>query len=416
MTDWLGTFNAFIEDTCVIGAVAYGLTRTKALSAFFEGAEPERRTLLGFVFGLLASTEVVFPGARSPYVSHTLIICLAQFAGGAAVSFPAILTVFVLGVVIRGPSEATQTLAALIVVAVIVEGVRRGLRRTPTILTVSLTGGLCQAAALLIRDRLFPLLGAPHLAPYSLASVFANAFGLFVAMLVWQDAQTRLKSEQNRLEAEHAQTMLVAADLAALRARIHPHFMFNTLNAISALCDIDPRKAQSYVLKVSQLLRRHIEVDTTSLTSVETELEYARTYVEIQQVRFGKKANVHFDLEGNLGSLMIPAFSIQTLVENAFLHGLEQKTDQGFIRIAVRPHSNRVTYAVMDNGPGIKADRISACIPDEPMPRHGLGIVDKQLTSLFGNRSRLRIYSSPGLGTTVAFEVPGPNKVKDNVK
>jgi len=405
-TDWLSTFNAFIEDTCVVGTVAYGLTRTKALGAFFDGSTPERRTLLGLIFGVLASTEVIFPGARSPYVFHTLIIVLAQFAGGADVSLPAILTVFASGLVLRGPREAILTLVILVSVALLVEVVRKWWPKTPTTFLVSATGGIAQALAVLIRNKIMPLMGAGSFDPYSPASIAANTFGLFIAMFVWRDAQTRVKSEQNRLEAEHVQTLLVSAELAALRARIRPHFLFNALTAIAALCDIDPQKAQVAVLKVSQLTRRHIEVDATSLTTVEKELEYVRTYVEIQQMRFGKKASVKYELGDDIADLALPAFSIQTLVENAFQHGLERRSGQGSIRIAIRRRHGHVIYAVMDDGAGMDENQRKVCLPDEDTPRHGLVIVDKELRSLFGPRGRLRIFSSPGVGTTVAFAVP----------
>ena len=373
--------------------------------------------MLGLIFGVLASTEVIFPGARSPYVFHTLIICLAQFAGGAEVSLPAILTVFASGLVLRGPSEAIQTLVVLIVIALIVESVRRWWRKTPTILLVGITGCVAQAIALLMRDNLFPWIGAPHLEPYRYASIFANTFGLLIVMLVWRDAQTRVKSEQNRLEAEHMRTLLIAADLAALRARIRPHFLFNTLTAIAALCDIDPNKAQVAVLKASQLMRRHIEVDTTSLISVEKELEYVRTYTEIQQVRFGKKARVAFDIEeSDVSKLMIPAFSIQTLVENAFQHGLERRSGQGSIRIAIRRHGNDVLYAVMDDGAGMDARQLKACLPTEDSPKHGLVIVDQQLRALFGSHGRLRLFSIPGGGTTAAFRVSDHHNLQDVIE
>lgn len=404
--DWLSTFNAFIEDTCVVGTVAYGLTRTKALGAFFEGSTPERRTVLGLIFGVLASTEVIFPGARSPYVFHTLIIVLAQFAGGADVSLPAILTVFAGSLVLRGPREAIQSLVILITVALIVELVRRWWKKTPTMVLVAITGGVAQTVALIIRNAMMPAMGAGSFVPYLPTSILANMFGLFIAMFVWRDAQTRVKSEQNRLEAEHVQTLLVSAELAALRARIRPHFLFNALTAIAALCDLDPQKAQVAVLKVSQLTRRHIEVDPSSLTSVEKELEYVRTYVEIQQMRFGKKARVEYELGENLSDLALPAFSIQTLVENAFQHGLERRSGQGCIRIAIRRRHGHVIYAVIDDGIGMDAAQRKACLPDESNPRHGLVIVDKELRSLFGSRGRLRIFSTPGLGTTVAFLVP----------
>lgn len=406
-TNWLDTFNAFIEDTCVVGTVAYGLTRTKALAAFFEGSTPEKRTFLGLLFGLLASTEVVFPGDRSPYVFHTLIICLAQFAGGVDVSLPAILTVFAAGLALHGPSEAIQTLVVLIAVALLVEGFRKVWHRAPSALLAGVAGGAAQFLALTIRNSVLPLLGAQLLPPYSITTVMANSFGLFLITIVWKDAQTRLKSEQNRLEAEHVRTLLIAADLAALRARIRPHFLFNTLTAIAALCDIDPHKAQTAVMKLSQLMRRHIEVDTISLTTVDKELEYVRTYVEIQQVRFGKKAKVAFDLVDDIGSLQIPAFSIQTLVENSFQHGLEKSAGQGSIRIVIRRYARGVIYAVMDDGAGMNPVGIQACIPDESVPRHGLVIVDKELRSLFGDRSRLRILSQTDKGTTVAFRTPG---------
>lgn len=404
--NWLDTFNAFIEDTCVVGTVAYGLTRTKALGAFFEGSTPEGRTVLGLIFGLLASTEVIFPGDRNPYVFHTLIICLAQFAGGADVSLPAILTVFGCGLALRGPSEAIQTLVVLVTVGLLSECVRKWWKNKPSALLVGICGGVAQLLALLIRNLLMPLIGATLLTPYPSASVLANTFGLFLVMAIWRDALTRLKSEQNRLEAEHVRTLLVAADLAALRARIRPHFLFNTLTAIAALCDIDPSKAQAAVLKVSTLMRRHIEVDGTTLSTVKKELEYVKTYAEIQQVRFGKKAIVLYDLDEQLEAVKIPAFCIQTLVENGFQHGLERRSGQGCIRIVIHKHLNCLLCAVIDDGAGMSPAEVRACLPDEAIPRHGLVIVDKELRLLFGHRSRLKILSTPNKGTSVAFRIP----------
>jgi LytS/YehU family sensor histidine kinase len=301
----------------------------------------------------------------------------------------------------------------LIAVALVVQIVRRWWRKTPTTIVVGLTGGATQCLALLLRDKVLPMMGTQRLEPYDTASIFANTFGLFLAMLVWKDAQTRLKSEHNRLEAEHMRTLVIAADLAALRARIRPHFLFNTLAAIAALCDIDPRKAQLSVLKVSQLMRRHIEVDTTSLINVEKEMEYVRTYVEIQQVRFGSKARVQYDYSESMASLMIPAFSIQTMVENSFQHGLERRSGQGSIRIAIIGRRRDSVCAVIDDGAGMTADQAKACLPNEAMPRHGLAIVDQQLRSMFGQRGRLRIFSIPGVGTTVAFRVPSRHLEED---
>jgi len=389
--------------------VAWGLTRTKALSAFFDGSSLEKRTLLGLIFGVLASSEVIFPGDRAPYVSHTLLVCLAQFVGGADVALPAILTVFVVGMALRGPSEAIQTLVVLSFVGLVVEIIRRWWRKRPTILIVSLTGALTQTLALVLRNVLLPLTGSVQLVPYHLASVFANAFGLFLIMVVWKDAQTRATSEQNRLDVEHVRTLLLAADLNALRARIRPHFLFNAFTAIAALCDIDPKKAQSSILKMGQLMRRHIEVDSASLIGLDKELDYVRTYVEIQQLRFGKKASVIYDLEQDSMTAKIPAFSLQTLVENAFQHGIERRTGPGTVTISIRRSRHRIVLAVRDDGAGMDESQRKSCIGKDDPPTHGLTIADRQLRTVFGDTGRMRLFSRINHGTVAAFQIPVPD-------
>ena len=401
----LSTFNAFIEDTCVVGTVAYGLTRTRALGAFFAGSTPEGRTLLGLVFGLLASSEVIFAGDRAPYVFHTLLICLADFAGGIEVSIPAILTVFAASLTLHGGNEGLQTLLTLGFVGAISELVRRTWTKTPGIWIGALIAGFAQLVALSLRNHVLPNLGFGPLPPYVWTSVIANTFGMGVVILVWRDSQTRLESEKNRISAEHLQTLLVSADLAALRARIRPHFLFNTLTAIAALCDIDPKKAQSAVLKVSQLMRRNIEVDTSSPITLRQELEYVRTYVEIQRVRFGKRAAVFFDIPEGLDDVELPAFSLQTLVENSFIHGVEKRSGRGSIRIAVRARKQDILYAVIDDGLGMEAAQVRSCLLDENPPRHGLAIVDSELRASMGNKGGLRLLSKPGLGTTAFFRI-----------
>ena len=395
-TDWLSLFNSFIEDTCVVVTVAWGMTRAKGFTAFLGGKTREHRVLIGILFGALATSEIVFPGARAPYVFHTLIVCAAQFVGGIEVALPAIGLVSAAAFGLRGEADGIRTLIALLTVGLLIEVFRRLSRNRQEPILVGLCGGVTQGLAALILNGTVSM---------SVSSSLANAFGLFMVMLVWNDAKARSESEQHRIEAEHLRTLLVSADLSALKARIRPHFLFNTLAAIAALCDLDPKRAQSSIQTVSQLMRRHIEVDSAKLIPVEKELEYVRAYIEIQQIRFGKRVTCSVELDGNPATYGIPAFSLQTLVENAFQHGVERRSGHSTLRIIVNCRPNRAVFSVRDDGPGMTKEQTAQCISSEDPPAHGLSIADRQLRLMFGDASRIRIYSAKDRGTMVAFKV-----------
>ncbi len=405
LPQWLATTNAFIEDTCVIFAVTYLLSRGKTLESLVPVGW--RRSLtFGALLGSVAASEVVFPGMRAPYVSHTLVVCFASVLGGWLMAVPVIAIVTLCSLLINPLTMALDNVIVLTVVAAASIASDRLISHSRQPLAIGVVGAASQALAVLLCDVALPAARLPHPTFLSVASIPANAFGLFLAMLVVRDSDTRTRSESNRLAVERFRVLLVSADLAALRARIRPHFLFNTLTAIASLCSSNARQAESSILKLGRLLRRTLEVETTAPTSLSQELEYVKAYIDIQLLRFGDEISASLAFDPGVMDTELPAFSLQTIVENAFQHGLASRSGSGRICVSGRASGAYVTLAVSDDGVGIEPDLRRRLVEADDVPKHGLGIIDKQLRLLYGPRSRLRLFSTPGEGTLVAFRVP----------
>jgi sensor histidine kinase YesM len=314
--------------------------------------------------------------------------------------------VSILALFIDPPALAANTLVALLTVAGVSIVLNRVVSHPRNPLSVGFLGGASQACAVLACDLVIPLLRLPHPMSLAVISIPANAFGLFLAMLVLRDADTRAKSERNRIDLERSRVLLVSADLTALRARIRPHFLFNTLSAIASLCTTDPKQAEASILKLGSLMRRTLEVQTTSVTMLAMELEYVKAYVHIQTLRFGERIETTFAIDPNVLGADLPAFSLQTLVENAYQHAFDGHPGPGFIQIRCRLANSFVLISVADNGVGMDAAFQHRVIDESDPPKHGMGIIDRQMRLLYGPHSRLRMFSRADEGTLVAFRVP----------
>ena len=442
---YLPVINAFIEDTCVLMVIAYLLARGRMLALLIANRVTGRRALtLGVVFGLVGITEVIFPGLRSPYVLHTLIITFATLIGGLRVGAIAIVTV-ILGVVILGAPVNIFETATILTISALLAAAIRPLFRARTSLLRGLVAGMCAQSGVVLLHQL-PVAGfhpAPVLA-HALIAIPANGFGVLLLQLLLNEAEIRANSERHRLEAERVQALMVQSQLTALRARVHPHFLFNALTSIAALCSLAPATAETSVLRLSQLMRRALEVDTSTLICLSEEVEYARGYLEIEQHRFGKRLNVVWEVEEETANVQVPAFTLQMLVENAISHGLAPKLTAGTIRIVARQRQRQTLIAVQDDGVGMSAEKCAglrnaltpaldaaaqnavdlpsnrlstapspALVTSSAMQRmpeaprlHGLQIINAQLTLLYGRRARLRLFSREDEGTLAAFVLP----------
>jgi two-component system, LytTR family, sensor kinase len=198
--------------------------------------------------------------------------------------------------------------------------------------------------------------------------------------------------QSSRLEARLAETRL-----QLLNMQLQPHFLFNTLNAISELVHEDPDTADRMIAGLSVLLRETLAAGNAPAVSVQRELDLLACYVDIQRARFGARLDATTDVDPRALDAAIPVLLLQTVVENAIRHGLARRTNAGRIDVAVRRDSDRVTVTVRDDGDGLEGGR-----PE------GLGISNTRarLHGLFGATHELDVANADGGGVRVTITFP----------
>jgi signal transduction histidine kinase len=208
----------------------------------------------------------------------------------------------------------------------------------------------------------------------------------------------RLEAEATELRAEAAElhSQVTDARLNALRAQLNPHFLFNTLNAVSTLAEEDPPGARRMIARLSDLLRHTLETDEQEIT-LARELELLRRYLDIMEVRFQDKLEVSIDAESSLDDALVPNLVLQPLVENAFRHGVAQSQHVGRVAVRAVRDDGDLVLTVRDNGRG-PANEV----------RDGVGLSNTRarLTQLYGARQRLALTAAEGGGAVVEVRFP----------
>jgi two-component system LytT family sensor kinase len=213
-------------------------------------------------------------------------------------------------------------------------------------------------------------------------------------------AHARETIERQSREARLRQ-LAAQAELKALRAQINPHFLFNSLNTIADLIVTDPPKAEAMTLLLSKVFRHVLMNSDQQLTPVSEEMEFLRTYLGIEQVRFGERLSVRMELDPEVAEAKIPSLILQPVVENAIKHGLAPKVGGGRLSITASPEGEFVRLAVEDDGVGSMA-------PPAPGNGNGLGlkIIAERLRTLYHDRATLRFEPSEAAGSRVTILIP----------
>lgn len=222
----------------------------------------------------------------------------------------------------------------------------------------------------------------------------ATLFATALPIKIWNSSRNEKKLEQQQMRLNEAR-------LAALSSQIQPHFLFNTLNSVTALIRLDPEKARQVVQKLSKILRRLLR-QQENLTSLGEELSFIDDYLSIEMVRFGDKLRFVKEVDPDTLSMLVPSMVLQPLVENSIKHGLANKVDGGTIRVRSYLSDGRLHILVEDDGLGIPEAKLATLF------ERGIGVnnVNQRLKVLFGADYRMWIDSRVGEGTSTGIEIP----------
>ncbi len=227
--------------------------------------------------------------------------------------------------------------------------------------------------------------------PWSVFMYF-TVLGCVYAFTYYREARERA-AQQAQLAAQ-----LAEAKLGALRMQLNPHFLFNSLNAITVLVrDQNTRDAARMLELLSGVLRQVLQSEQRQEVTLEEELRFIEQYLAIEQVRFSDRLQVRWTIEPAVRAALVPAFILQPLVENAVRHGMAKRSEAGVIEVAAREASGDLVLSVRDNGPGFS-----------PAPEAGVGLANTRarLETLYGAAGQLQIEDAEGGGTRATVRFP----------
>jgi len=204
---------------------------------------------------------------------------------------------------------------------------------------------------------------------------------------------------EREIRAVELEKRLAEARLQALQMQLNPHFLFNTLHAISALMHKDVEAADRMIARLSELLRYALESTEAQEVSLRQELDFLRRYLEIEETRFGNRLRVEMDIAPDSLEAQVPNLILQPIVENAIRHGIEPHGKPGVIRIKARCENGSLRVEVHDNGNGL---------PGGSLPREGVGLSNtrSRLNQLYGGRFQFDFNNVPGGGLMVGMIIP----------
>ncbi|MGH7460175.1 MAG: sensor histidine kinase [Longimicrobiales bacterium] len=252
------------------------------------------------------------------------------------------------------------------------------------------------------RREILPLLS-------SIASFNGLTYGVVVMVITALDYQYAFR--ERALHAAQLETQLALAQFQVLRAQLHPHFLFNSLNAISALMHKDVARADRMLARLSELLRIAIDTAATPTIRLIDEIEFVKRYLETEQMRFGDRLDVRVELPVETYEALVPTMLLQPLVENAVRHGVAPHSGPARVEIRAERKGARLGIVVSDTGSGRDPEECS----DQGHARAecldvnegvGLRTTRERLEKLYGGAQELVLANAPGGGFETRVMIP----------
>lgn len=207
------------------------------------------------------------------------------------------------------------------------------------------------------------------------------------------------KLQDRELRASQLEAQLAQSQLQVLKMQLHPHFLFNTLNAISALIRESPDEADEMVSRLGNLLRMTLETAGVQEVSFKKELEFLKHYLDIEQTRFQDRLKVEMAIEPETLDGLVPSMILQPLVENSVRHGVAPRPEGGCIKIKAWRDNSLLRLEVEDDGPGLSGDG--------PLKeRVGLTNTRARVKNLYGDEHGLKLCHAAGGGLVVSLSIP----------
>lgn len=230
-------------------------------------------------------------------------------------------------------------------------------------------------------------------------------FGLefLVYSLLWTAcavARMNVVAQQEAMRSLELQQQLSVAQLRALQMQLEPHFLFNTLNAITALVDMGRNaEASATLLHLNRILKATLSRSRPERVSLATELEIVENYLAIEQVRFADRLRVEMRVDPSALDGLVPCFLLQPIVENAIRHGIAQREDNGLVTTLIERKRDQLHLRVRDNGPGFS-------LPARP--GHGIGLknTEERLAHFYPSRYNFKVSEPESGGFEVAITIP----------
>ncbi|GGX31895.1 sensor histidine kinase [Undibacterium squillarum] len=222
--------------------------------------------------------------------------------------------------------------------------------------------------------------------------------------LVFHGIRIHRQRVQQDLALEQTRRLLISTELNALRNKLNPHFLFNTLHSIIALVRKDQQAAESALFRFSDMLRYILDTEKSGhdRVTLEEELQFVRDYLALEGLRLGARLQVEWDVDDSCTGVSLPALIIQPLVENSIRHAFNPRSQPGLLTIRCYPDASAqcLRVEVRDNGPG--------CDPQQIAQAAGMGMrtIQRRLALEFGDAAAWTVSTAPGAGMSVAFSVP----------
>ncbi len=287
----------------------------------------------------------------------------------------------------------------------------------PKTVPVHVVGGLIVSAVHGVLCALAAMLqgwvtGAPTPFGSEVHKVLANRthFNLAVyAVMVcaWHAWDYHRRYREREAQAAELETRLAQAQLQALRMQLNPHFLFNTLNAVSSLMLKDVNLANRVIARLGELLRLTLEINNDQEVPLQQELELLRRYIEIEQIRFGDLLQVKMEVEPATLDATVPNLILQPLVENAIRHAIEPQATGGKIELRSVRSKGSLLLQVSDHGPGLNSQP-SATDEKSSQARERIGLSNtrQRLQKLYGDRQSFELVANPSGGMTANITIP----------